>query len=128
MAKRLHTHYDNLKVPPTASEKEIRAAYRALCKQYHPDLHPENPQAQRIMSIVNRSYAVLSDPEARAKHDAWIAARRKPAEPERIASPMPGGFRKAEEPLPWRRLAVWLSFLAAVLLLLALYTERLYLS
>ncbi|WP_274571019.1 J domain-containing protein [Neisseria leonii] len=128
MAKRLHTHYDNLKVPPDASAKEIRAAYRALCRQYHPDRNPGHPQAERIMSIVNRSYAVLSDETARQKHDAWIAAHRRPAPPPRIASPMPGGFRRAHEPLPWKRIAVWLAVLAVLLLLSAVYTEHLYFS
>ena len=61
--KRLHTHYDNLKVTADASDEVIRAAYRALSQKHHPDRNPDNADAHRIMSIINQSYAVLSDPQ-----------------------------------------------------------------
>ena len=71
------THYRNLRVSETASDKEIREAYRRLSKRYHPDFNPDNPEALRIMQMVNKAYAVLSDPEQRKRHDAWIAAQRQ---------------------------------------------------
>lgn len=77
MSARLHTHYDNLKVAPDASEAVIRAAYRALSQQHHPDRNPDNPDANRIMSLINQSYAVLSDPVKRQAHDQWIAEQRQ---------------------------------------------------
>lgn len=127
MAKRLHTHYDNLKVARDASPQAIRAAYRALCKRYHPDHHPTLPDAQRIMSIINQSYDVLTTPEKKQKHDEWIAKHQPKAEreiPEKIASPMPGGFRKVQEPLPYAKLAAWLLLLALMIAALAYYTAR----
>ena len=71
------THYRNLRVSETASDKEIREAYRRLSKRYHPDFNPDNPEALRIMQMVNKAYAVLSDPDQRKRHDAWIAAQRQ---------------------------------------------------
>lgn len=51
----------------------IQAAYRTLAKKYHPDKNNGNPEAERIMQIINTAYEVLSDPIKRAEHDAWIA-------------------------------------------------------
>ncbi|MBO4576908.1 MAG: J domain-containing protein, partial [Neisseriaceae bacterium] len=73
--KKIQTHYDNLQLPTTASEKEIRTAYRRLSKKYHPDYNSD-PDAVRIMQLVNRAYEVLSDPEQKRQHDLWIAAQK----------------------------------------------------
>lgn len=75
----LRTHYRNLKVPEDADDAAIRAAYRRLSRRYHPDRNPDNPEALRIMQLVNEAYRVLSDPEQRRQHDQWIAAQRQPA-------------------------------------------------
>lgn len=69
---RIHTHYDNLKVARNAPPDVIRAAYRTLSQRYHPDRNLENPEATRIMAIINTSYEVLSDPTKRREHDLWI--------------------------------------------------------
>jgi curved DNA-binding protein CbpA len=69
---RLHTHYDNLKVARNAPPEVIRAAYRTLSKKYHPDHHPDNPDAMRIIQLINTAYDVLSDPVRRQEHDKWI--------------------------------------------------------
>lgn len=68
---KLTTHYDNLKVTRTATPAVIKAAYKALAQEYHPDRN-KHPNAARIMQIVNDAYAVLSDPVRREKHDRWI--------------------------------------------------------
>ena len=70
---RLHTYYDNLKVPPTASPETIRAAYRQLSQKHHPDRNSGDPEAARIMVLINVAYGALSDPARRARHDRWIA-------------------------------------------------------
>lgn len=70
---RLRTHYDNLKVSRDAPDFVIRAAYKTLTQKYHPDKHPGDERAARVMTLINTSYEVLSDPERRAEHDAWIA-------------------------------------------------------
>ena len=66
------THYDNLKVSRTAPPEVIAAAYRALSKQLHPDVNHGSSDAERVMTIINKSYEVLSDPLKRQKHDEWI--------------------------------------------------------
>jgi hypothetical protein len=64
-------HYHTLKVPPSASEAEIRHAYRALAKLYHPDRVPINRRgwARKQMARVNVAYETLSDPRKRARYD-----------------------------------------------------------
>jgi DnaJ-class molecular chaperone len=71
--KKIRTHYDNLKVSRDAPAEVIRAAYKSLAAKYHPDKNKNSPASQRTMKIINESYAVLSDPEQRRIHDAWIA-------------------------------------------------------
>lgn len=70
---RIHTHYDNLKVARNAPPEVIRAAYKTLSQKYHPDRNPNNPDAIRIIKIINSAYEVLSDPRKRQEHDEWIA-------------------------------------------------------
>lgn len=68
-----HTHYDNLKVTRDAPVSVIKAAYRALCQTFHPDKFQGSPEeAERVIKLVNASYAVLIDPVKRAKHNTWI--------------------------------------------------------
>lgn len=70
--KRVHTHYDNLKVTRNAPNEVIRAAYKSLSQKYHPDRNPNNTEASRIMTMINEAYEVLSDVEKRKSHDIWI--------------------------------------------------------
>lgn len=72
MAK-IHTHYDNLKVTRNAPQEIIRAAYKTLSQKFHPDRNPGNADAARIMSIINASHEVLSDPDKRRAYDQWLA-------------------------------------------------------
>lgn len=73
MGPTIHTHYDNLKVARNAPDFVIRAAYKALSQQYHPDKHGGSAAAANAMRLINEAYAELSDPARRAAHDAWIA-------------------------------------------------------
>jgi curved DNA-binding protein CbpA len=75
---KVHSHYENLKVARDASPEAIRAAYRTLTRKHHPDRHPDSAEAQRIMSVVNVAYAVLSDPAKRREHDRWIRQTEGP--------------------------------------------------
>lgn len=84
---KVHSHYDNLKVARDASAEDIRAAYRALTRKHHPDRHPDNADAERVMSVVNVAYGVLSDPVKRSEHDRWIA--RSEAVPSIAAAARP---------------------------------------
>ncbi len=73
----LHTHYDNLKVARNAPPEVIRAAYKTLSQRFHPDRNPGNAEAARIMTIINASYEVLSNPAKRHAHDQWIAEQER---------------------------------------------------
>ncbi len=62
-------YYQVLGVERTASEKDIRKAYRRLARQYHPDVNPGNQQAEEKFKEINEAYEVLSDAEKRKKYD-----------------------------------------------------------
>lgn len=87
--KRLHTHYDNLKIARNAPPEVIKAAYKSLSVKFHPDRNPGDAEAARIMRIINCSYAVLSDPDKRRRHDLWIERREREmnAESRRTQTP-----------------------------------------
>jgi DnaJ-related protein SCJ1 len=61
-------YYDTLGVSPTATQQEIKKAFRRLSQQYHPDLNPA-PEATEKFSNINNAYEVLSDSEKRRKYD-----------------------------------------------------------
>lgn len=61
--------YEILEVSPKARTAVIKAAYRCLVQQYHPDRNPGNPDAAARMSLINRAYSVLADPLQRARYD-----------------------------------------------------------
>ncbi len=83
--RKFRTHYDNLKVSQDAPFEVIKAAYRSLIQKHHPDRNGDDPESHRILSIINQSYEVLSDPESRKKHDEWIAKKLKEQQPKRKA-------------------------------------------
>ncbi len=62
-------YYKILGVDKNATEKEIKSAFRKLARQYHPDVNPDDPQAEAHFKEINEAYEVLGDPEKRAKYD-----------------------------------------------------------
>lgn len=61
--------YEILGVARTASQDEIRTAYRALAKKHHPDLNPGDKQAEERFKEASAAYDLLSDPETRGRFD-----------------------------------------------------------
>ena len=61
--------YTVLGVPRSASEKELKAAYRKLAKAYHPDQNQQDPKAQQKFAEVSAAYDFLSDAEKRGQYD-----------------------------------------------------------
>ena len=62
-------YYKILGVSKTATEKEIKSAYRKLAQQYHPDKIPGNKKAEDKFKEINEAHEVLGDPQKRAKYD-----------------------------------------------------------
>ncbi|HEX3233297.1 MAG TPA: J domain-containing protein [Gemmatimonadales bacterium] len=61
--------YQVLGVPDSASQADIKKAYRRLAKQYHPDANPNNPKASERFKEISEAHSVLSDAEKRKQYD-----------------------------------------------------------
>jgi len=62
-------YYKILGVDKNASDKEIKQAFRRLARRHHPDVNPDNPQAEEQFKEINEAYEVISDPDKRRKFD-----------------------------------------------------------
>ena len=123
------TYYDVLQVERDAPPERIRAAYRRLARQYHPDRLPGNANATRAMAAINAAYDILSDAGRRAEHDAWIRRAEMPRRAPPAAPVVPTDVRsfvRLAHGWPWYVLfgtvgvavgtvgtAVWVAALAA---------------
>src|SRR3982750_3856541 len=96
-------YYKILGVPKTASQAEIRKAYRKLARQHHPDVKPGDKKAERTFKDLNEAHTVLADAEKRKKYDAlgpnWEAFSQAGAggagggaNPFGAGGPFAGGF------------------------------------
>lgn len=68
------THYETLGVEPTAPAEDIKRAYRALVKRWHPDKNPDDPQAEAKIRDINAAWDDLSTPERRASYDLSLTS------------------------------------------------------
>ena len=64
-------YYKLLELDKSASQADIKKAYRKLARKYHPDLNPNNKEAQLRFQQINEANEVLSDPEKRKKYDQY---------------------------------------------------------
>jgi len=69
MAVQFRDYYETLGVSKTASEDEIKSAFRKLARKYHPDVAKDKKAAEEKFKQINEAYEVLSDPEKRRKYD-----------------------------------------------------------
>jgi curved DNA-binding protein len=65
------SYYEVLGVSKNADTNEIKKAYKKLARQYHPDLNPNNKDAEHKFKEISEAYAVLSDAEKRSKYDRF---------------------------------------------------------
>ena len=71
-------YYELLGVPKTASQKEIKSAFRKLAAKYHPDRNPDDPSAEDTFKEINEAYTVLSDEEKRKFYDQYGTTDGRP--------------------------------------------------
>src|SRR6478735_11028793 len=87
-------YYQVLGVNKNATEEEIKKAYRKLARKYHPDLNPNDKEANKKFQQINEANEVLSDPEKRKKYDAygehWQHAEQYEQAKQSRAQPSPG--------------------------------------
>ncbi|MDB5137863.1 MAG: cbpA [Mucilaginibacter sp.] len=89
-------YYKILGIDKTASEKDIKNAYRKLARKHHPDLNPNDAEANKKFQQLNEANEVLSDPEKRKKYDKygenWQHGEAYEAQTRQQQSSRQGGF------------------------------------
>jgi curved DNA-binding protein len=96
MAVQFRDYYETLGVSKTASEDEIKSAFRKLARKYHPDVAKDKKAAEEKFKQINEAYEVLSDPEKRRKYDQSGENWNQPGgfqPPPQWGVGQPGGFR-----------------------------------
>jgi len=102
--------YEILEVKATSSTEEIKKAYRLKAKQHHPDLNPNNENAEAQFKEVAEAYEFLSDPEKRKEYDFRLNQERQEFR------------RKQREEFKAKQKANWAEVLfGALLLFLGIY-------
>lgn len=95
-------YYNTLGVSRDASERDIKQAFRRLARRWHPDVNPDDKEAEEKFKEINEAYEVLGDPDKRAKYDrlgqSWKQWQRGGGDPGRYDwsqwfTGMPGGAR-----------------------------------
>lgn len=64
-------YYKVLGLDKSASTDDVKKAYRKLARKYHPDLNPDNKEANKMFQQINEAHEVLSDPDKRKKYDQY---------------------------------------------------------
>jgi len=85
-------YYEVLGVSKGCSEDELKKAYRKLAKQYHPDLNPDDKEAEANFKEVSEAYEILSDPQKKSRYDQFGHAGVDPSYGGGAGSYSTGGF------------------------------------
>ena len=92
MATTFKDYYATLGVPRTATEKEIRSAFRKLARKHHPDVNQGDKSAEDRFKEINEAHEVLGDPEKRKKYDELGPRWQEYEQWERAGKPGPNPF------------------------------------
>src|ERR671934_870136 len=84
-------YYSALGVAKTATDKEIKQAFRKLARKYHPDVNPGDKAAESKFKELNEAYEVLGDPDKRKKYDELGANWRMYEQAQQQGQGWPGG-------------------------------------
>jgi curved DNA-binding protein len=98
MATRMRDYYEVLGVPRDASQKDIKAAFRKLARQHHPDVNPGDPAASDRFKEINEAHEVLGDPQKRRMYDQVGADREQYEAWRRSGRPDGSPFGQQESP------------------------------
>jgi molecular chaperone DnaJ len=100
--------YETLEVSPVARPAVIKAAYRCLAREYHPDRNPGDTEAAARMALINHAYSVLLDPLQRARYDKRLGIsageRRGQGPAPNPVRPDPAQARSGPRPFAFRPL------------------------
>lgn len=88
-------YYKILEVDKSIPQKDVKRAYLKRAKQFHPDLHPDDPKAKAKFQALTEAYDVIGDPEKRAKYDKY-GEQWKQAEAYEKAGAGFGGYGGAQ--------------------------------
>src|SRR5215470_3539286 len=88
MAVQFRDYYETLGVSKTATEDEIKSAFRKLARKHHPDVAKDKKSAEERFKEINEAYEVLSDPDKRQKYDQMGQSYQSWQQ----AGGQPGGF------------------------------------
>ncbi len=101
-------YYKTLGVARNADDKAIKKAFRQLARENHPDLNPDNADAERRFKEINEAYEVLSDPDKRQKYDQfgaqWQQYERAGVNPNDFARGFGGGGSRNISPEEFERM------------------------
>lgn len=88
-------YYKILGIEKSIPQKDVKKAYLKRAKQFHPDLHPDDPKAKAKFQALNEAYDVIGDPEKRKKYDQYGEQWRQA---DQMGSGFGGGFSGSGNP------------------------------